>query len=460
MLFLPQVIPLVAAGIVWSWMLSTTGVVNQLLSAVGLGGVTRSWLADFGLALPAVGVIGAWVLLGLCTVLLLTGMSKIDAALYESARIDGATAWQEFRSITVPSLRSEIGVCVTVTIIAALAAFDIVYISTGGGPGLATMVPGPRDLPARVLLTPGRRRVGARGAAHHPGAHHRAAHPAADAGGPEVIVSRREAWTGRLLLIVLIVITVIPFLSLLTTALHPSNSVPPGPRLAVRSRSGATSWRHSTRRNMGTLLTSSVLIVLGVVPAAVIFATMAGFAIGHLRIPGAQVLFIVFLLGLTLPFEGIITPLYYLVRSLGILNTKLAIILPLIGLYMPFGVFWMRAHFVNMPSELSEAARVDGATTWDLFWRIHVPLARPAVASLAILLSVWTWNQFLLALVLVDNPNERTMAGALGAFQGHYATDIPLLSAGSLLILTPTLIIFLIFQRQFISALLQGSLKG
>jgi raffinose/stachyose/melibiose transport system permease protein len=141
-LFLPQVIPLVAAGIVWSWMLSTTGIVNQALEAVGLGGLTRSWLADFGLALPAVGVIGAWVLMGLCTVLLLTGMSKIDTALYESARIDGATAWQEFRAITVPSLRYEIGVCVTVTIIAALAAFDIVYISTGGGPGVATMVPG------------------------------------------------------------------------------------------------------------------------------------------------------------------------------------------------------------------------------------------------------------------------------------------------------------------------------
>ncbi|MFN8621634.1 MAG: sugar ABC transporter permease [Chloroflexota bacterium] len=141
-LFLPQVIPLVAAGIVWSWMLSTTGVVNQVLGAVGLGDLSRSWLADFGMALPAVGVIGAWVLLGLCTVLLLTGMSKIDLSLYEAARIDGATAWQEFRAITVPSLRYEIGVCVTVTIIAALAAFDIVYISTGGGPGVATMVPG------------------------------------------------------------------------------------------------------------------------------------------------------------------------------------------------------------------------------------------------------------------------------------------------------------------------------
>jgi raffinose/stachyose/melibiose transport system permease protein len=141
-LFLPQVIPLVAAGIAWSWLLASTGVINQLLSLVGLGGVTRAWLGDFATALPAVGMIGAWVLLGLCTLLLLAGMSKIDPALYEAARLDGAGAWREFVSITVPSLRQEIAVCVTVTVIAALASFDIIYISTQGGPGNTTMVPG------------------------------------------------------------------------------------------------------------------------------------------------------------------------------------------------------------------------------------------------------------------------------------------------------------------------------
>ncbi len=141
-LFVPQVIPLVAAGIAWSWLLSSTGLVNQVLSAVGLDGMTRAWLGDFGTALPAVGVIGAWVLLGLCTLLLLAGMSKIDPALYEAARIDGAGPLREFFSITVPSLRQEIGVCVTVTVIAALASFDIVYVATQGGPGNATMVPG------------------------------------------------------------------------------------------------------------------------------------------------------------------------------------------------------------------------------------------------------------------------------------------------------------------------------
>jgi raffinose/stachyose/melibiose transport system permease protein len=274
-----------------------------------------------------------------------------------------------------------------------------------------------------------------------------------------VIVSRSEAWTGRLLLIVLMFITIVPFLSLFTTALHPSNTVPQGLEWPSDPQWGNFVEAFDQAR-MGALFVSSILIVLGVVPVSVLIATMAGFAIGHLRIPGSGFLFLLFLLGLTLPLAGIITPLYYLSRSMGILDTKLAVILPLIGLYMPFGVFWMRAHFVNMPGELSEAARVDGATTRDLFWRIHVPLAMPAVSSLAILLSVWTWNQFLLALVLVEDPTERTMAGALGAFQGHYATDIPLLSAGSLVILTPTIIVFLIFQRQFVAALLQGSLKG
>jgi raffinose/stachyose/melibiose transport system permease protein len=141
-LFLPQVIPLVAAGIVWKVVLSLTGVANGFLSVIGLDSITRAWLGDFDWALVAVGLIGTWVLLGLCTLLLLTGMTKIDPALYESARIDGAGAVREFLAITLPSLKQEIAVCVTVTVIAALRSFDIVYVATGGGPGLSTMVPG------------------------------------------------------------------------------------------------------------------------------------------------------------------------------------------------------------------------------------------------------------------------------------------------------------------------------
>jgi raffinose/stachyose/melibiose transport system permease protein len=272
-------------------------------------------------------------------------------------------------------------------------------------------------------------------------------------------VARSELWAGRGFLAVLMLFTILPFISIFLTALHPSGTVPNGLDWPSNPQWGNFAEAFNVAE-MPALLASSIFIVLAVVPIALVISTMAGFAIGMLRIPGAGALLFLFVFGLTLPFPGIIIPIYFLERAIGIYNTRLAIVLPLIALYMPFAVFWMRAHFANMPTEISEAARVDGATTWDLFWRIHVPLARAPIASLGILMSVWTWNQFLLALVLVENPNERTMAGALGAFQGHYATDVPLLCAGTVLILLPTLILFVLFQRQIISALLQGSVKG
>ena len=272
-------------------------------------------------------------------------------------------------------------------------------------------------------------------------------------------VGRSELWAGRALLVTLMAFTILPFISIFTTALHPSGTVPSGLEWPTHPQ-----WVNFVEAfkvaNMPVLLMSSTFIVLAVVPVSLVISTMAGFAIGLLRIAGSRVLLFLFVFGLTLPFGGIIVPLYYLERAMGIYSTRLAIVLPLIGLYMPFAVFWMRAHFVNMPAEISEAARVDGATTWDLFWHIHVPLARAPIASLGILMSIWTWNQFLLALVLVEDPTQRTMAGALGAFQGHYATNIPLLCAGTILILVPTLAIFVLFQRQIITALLQGAVKG
>jgi len=141
-LFLPQIIPLAAAGIAWSWMYAQTGAVNQILTLVGLGSITRAWLGEFDTALAAVGLIGSWVLTGLCTVLFLTGIGKIDQSLYEAVRLDGAGWWREFTTVTIPGLRQEIAVLVTITVIAALSSFDIIYTTTLGGPGRATMVPG------------------------------------------------------------------------------------------------------------------------------------------------------------------------------------------------------------------------------------------------------------------------------------------------------------------------------
>ncbi|QOL34986.1 carbohydrate ABC transporter permease [Bifidobacterium lemurum] len=141
-LFLPRIIPGAAAGVAWTWMLADTGTVNQILQGLGLGGITRSWLGEQSTALPAVGVIGCWLQLGFCIVLLLSGIGAIDQSLYEAASLDGAGWWRQLFSITIPGLRGQIGVCFTMTIVAALASFDVVFMSTQGGPGTSTMVPG------------------------------------------------------------------------------------------------------------------------------------------------------------------------------------------------------------------------------------------------------------------------------------------------------------------------------
>ena len=263
----------------------------------------------------------------------------------------------------------------------------------------------------------------------------------------------------RSLIILLMIVTLLPFLSMFSAALAPQGTYPNGLQWPADPQ-----WGNFVRAfevaKMDQLLISSALIVLGVVPVAVLIATMAGYGLAKLTTNKYRWLYLVFVFGLTLPFEAVITPLYYEVRALGLLNTRFAIILLLIGLYMPFSVYWMRAHFVNVPDEMGEAAQVDGASAWQQFWLVQVPIARPAILSLAILQFLWTWNQFLLPIVLVEIPLERTMAGALGAFQGQWGTNIPLLCAGSLIILAPTVILFLIFQKQFVAALLQGAVKG
>ncbi|WP_405718356.1 sugar ABC transporter permease [Streptomyces sp. NBC_01537] len=142
LLFLPQVLPLVAVAIIWRWVYADDGTLNQALRAVGLGSLADSWLGSFTWSLPAVGLIGTWVVSGLCMVLFLSGTQRIDQEIYEAARMDGAGPVREFWSITVPLLRPEFAVAASITVIAALSSFDLIYITTGGGPGNSTVIPG------------------------------------------------------------------------------------------------------------------------------------------------------------------------------------------------------------------------------------------------------------------------------------------------------------------------------
>ncbi|SEH03296.1 raffinose/stachyose/melibiose transport system permease protein [Nonomuraea solani] len=139
--FLPQVIAMVVVAVAWRRVYAPDGTLNGLLEALGLESLTRGWLGDYTFALPAVGVVGTWFETGLVTVLLLAGMSRIPPDLYEAARLDGAGAVREFFAVTLPSVRGEIAVALTLTVIAALRTFDLVYVTTRGGPGDSTSVP-------------------------------------------------------------------------------------------------------------------------------------------------------------------------------------------------------------------------------------------------------------------------------------------------------------------------------
>jgi raffinose/stachyose/melibiose transport system permease protein len=140
-IFLPQVLAAVVIGVAWKWLYDPQGPINAFLGNVGLSSLERPWLGDFTTALPAIGVIGTWVTTGLCLVLFMAGVQRIPLSRYEAARVDGAGPVREFIAVTMPGLRNELAVALSLTVITALRAFDIIYVTTKGGPGSETTVP-------------------------------------------------------------------------------------------------------------------------------------------------------------------------------------------------------------------------------------------------------------------------------------------------------------------------------
>jgi raffinose/stachyose/melibiose transport system permease protein len=179
-----------------------------------------------------------------------------------------------------------------------------------------------------------------------------------------------------------------------------------------------------------------------------------------MRFRGAQVLFYVLLLGLMVPFEAIIVPLYYGFIDLELYDSYWALILPQVGTSVAFGSFWMRAFFRTVPRSVIEAARLDGASSWLTLWRVLMPLARPAVLTMVVLIFMWTWNEFLLALVMVDTEDLRTAPLGLGFFVGRNVRDLTLLSAGAVIVALPVVIVYVFLQRHFIRGMVSGAVKG
>jgi len=219
----------------------------------------------------------------------------------------------------------------------------------------------------------------------------------------------------------------------------------------------ATAWDEG---NFSSYLRSSLIVAVAVVAASTLLSIPAGYAFGMMRFRGEQALFYLFLLGLMVPLEATIVPLYYDFRDLALTDTYAALILPQVGVSLAFGTFWMRAFFRSVPRSLVEAARIDGSSAWSTLWRVLLPAARPAVVTMMVLIFMWTWNEFLLALVMVSDEGLRTAPLGLAFFQGRNTTDFALLAAGAVIVATPVVLLYVFLQRHFIRGMLSGAIKG
>ncbi len=212
--------------------------------------------------------------------------------------------------------------------------------------------------------------------------------------------------------------------------------------------------------NYGRLILNSLFVAVLVVFVTVLAAVLSGYAFAKLNFPGKNILFPILLIGLAVPFEGLILPLYFMLRKFGLSNSLIGVVAAEAGLYVSFGILWMRQAFFGVPQEVMEAAKVDGTTSWKAFWRIALPIAWPSAATLAVLYFVWSWKEFLVALVLLQDQTRKTVPAGLSSFAGKFFSNIPDIAAAAVITSLPVVVMYLFLQKQMIRGLTQGAVKG
>ena len=276
-----------------------------------------------------------------------------------------------------------------------------------------------------------------------------------------MIESRAEKRTIHLLLTGASVIALYPLLSIVMLALNK-----PGTRISgftipkeFSLESFTLAWE---RGGFAQALWSSAVVAVTVVAVSVAFSILAGYAFAAMRFPFRGTLFVVLLAGLMLPYEALIIPLYFGFRDLGLIDSRWAVILPQIGFSVSFGTFWMRTAFAAQDDTLIEAAQLDGANSWHTLQRVLLPVVNPAILSLAALLFLFAWNDFLLALVLLpQNEAAQTAPLALSFFAGQRRGGDPsTIAAAALIVAVPVLIMYILLQRRFIQGITTGATKG
>lgn len=263
-----------------------------------------------------------------------------------------------------------------------------------------------------------------------------------------------------LLLTLGVVIAVVPFLVTVLASLKTTVELVQG----VFSLPEEPQWNNYRRAwvdgNFDRFFVNSIVVAFGVLVPSIVFSCMSGYAFARYRFRGKSLAFVYLLLGLVVPLQALVIPLFYLMREIGLLDSLWALILPQIALSMSFGTLLMREAFSSVPREIVEASVLDGAGSWRILWEIMFPLARPFVGTLSLMFFIWTWNEFLLPLVVNVDPAFQTLPVGLLYFQQRWTSDVPVIAAGATIIFVPLTIVFMVFQKQMIEGLTQGAIKG
>lgn len=219
----------------------------------------------------------------------------------------------------------------------------------------------------------------------------------------------------------------------------------------------ADAWRDG---NFGAYFINSILVVIPTALGVVALSLLAAYAFAMFRFRGKNALFTFFLIGLTVPLGILVIPIFYQMVSLKLVNNLWALILPQTAVGLPFAILLLRGFIHELPKEVLDAGRIDGCSNWGILRFIVMPLSRPALLSVMIFNIVWVWNQFLLPVVLIQKASARTLPQGLSVFMGRYGADFGLLMAGATISFIPVVIVYVIFQRQFIKGIAAGALSG
>jgi multiple sugar transport system permease protein len=252
---------------------------------------------------------------------------------------------------------------------------------------------------------------------------------------------------------------ILPLLWMLSTSLKEAGAVFAFPPQWIPKpllwENYANAWKSMP---FGRFYLNSVFVAVMVTAGQVITSSMAAYAFSRLNFPGRDNLFLGYLATMMIPGSVTMIPVFILIKQMGLIDTYTALILP--GFFSAFGTFMLRQFFMGLPRELEEAAKIDGCSLFGIFWKIILPLSKPALATLTTLTFMGSWGNFMWPLIVTNSLEMKTLPIGLQSFQGQYSTDWTLLMAASIIVLLPVIVVFLVNQRFFVEGIQLGAVKG